>query len=107
MVGPLAIGLCGVGVECSEGVGLLGGEGGQVVDVRRQSIHIAVASERHVVASLGLEQHAQAPLRIRGGEHGHRSVAIDVGIEPVVGGVVGLPGILGQHIEVAGLEVGS
>lgn len=65
LIRPLAVGLRGIRVERGKGVGMLHGEGRQVVYGRGYAAGFAtLAPELHRVAALGLQQQAETAVRI-------------------------------------------
>ena len=105
LVGPFAFGMRGVGVEGRQRVGVVHGEGGQVVQERRRAVHGAARAERHVVRPLGLQQYAQSALRVGAGKHGHVALAVDVAV--VERRVLRLLCIFGQHVEATLRQIGA
>ena len=72
--------LRGVGIESREGVGLLLGEGWQVVDECCRTCARTLAAEGHVFAAFGLQQEAHAALGVRAREHQRVAATIDIAI---------------------------
>ena len=80
LIRPLAAGMGGVGIGCSERVGVIHREGWQMVQERRSAVHRPARAKRHVVRAFRLQQKAQSTLRIRGRKHRNIAFSIDIAI---------------------------
>ena len=78
--GPFTLKIGGIGILCRQCIGLVMGEGREVVDVTRDTRHGTTAAESHTLAALGLQQGAQAFLGIGCAEHCHASRAIVIAV---------------------------
>ena len=106
LIGPFAQShLRVVGIEGSQGVGVVEGESLEVVDACGNALLRPLTAERHVLRALGLQEQAEALLGVGSGEHGH--VARLVGIVVVIRRVAALAGILAQQTPVAVVNLGT
>ena len=93
----------GVGIHAEEGVGVLLGDGGDVVDIKHLAAFAADRLGAHIVDTFGLDVGAEAFLGIGGVDHEGFAIAVDVFVHDA--GVLSFASILGLKAPVAVGEV--